>query len=74
MRLTIAAVGRLRAGPEFELVADYAARIRAIGKPLGLTPFEIREFEAPKGLGGRKRRARESAMLDSAAPAGACAC
>ncbi|HNR76875.1 MAG TPA: 23S rRNA (pseudouridine(1915)-N(3))-methyltransferase RlmH [Parvularculaceae bacterium] len=71
MRLTVAAIGRLRAGPEFDLVADYSARLQAIGKPLGLFPFEIKEFEAPKGLAGDKRRKRQSEMLDEAAPPGA---
>jgi len=71
MRLTVAAIGRLRAGPEFDLIEDYAARIQAIGKPLGLSPFDIKEFEAPKGLSGLKRRERESAMLSEAAASGA---
>ena len=69
MRVTVAAVGRLRAGPEFDLIEDYAARIRAIGKPLALAPFEMKEFEAPKGLSGESRKARESSLLaESAAP------
>lgn len=67
MRLTLAAIGRLRGGPEQALIEDYAARISALGRGLKLTPFEIREFEAPKGLEGEKRQARESALLAAAA-------
>lgn len=67
MRLAIAAIGRLRGGPELELINDYSARIRAVGRPLGVTGFEIREMEAPKGLKGAKRQQRESALLDQSA-------
>jgi 23S rRNA (pseudouridine1915-N3)-methyltransferase len=70
MRLAIAAIGRLRGGPEFDLISDYSARIRAAGRPLGFTSFEIREMEAPKGVTGVKRQLLESALLDqSAGPA-----
>lgn len=71
MRIAIAAVGRLRGGPELELINDYSARIRAIGRLVGVTGFEIREMEAPKGLLGVKRRDRESALLGQSAGAGA---
>lgn len=67
MRLVIAAIGRLRGGPELDLINDYSARIRAAGRPLGVTSFEIRELEAPKGLSGAKRQERESALLDQSA-------
>lgn len=63
MRLKIAAVGRLKSGPESALVEDYAARIRAVGRGLGVTQFAIVEVEAPKGLDGEARRQKESAAL-----------
>lgn len=68
MRLAVAAVGRLRGGPESELIDDYAARIRGMGRAIGVTAFEIREVEASKGLEGEKRRQRETAMLMEATP------
>lgn len=71
MRLTVAAIGRLRSGPELDFIDEYAGRIRAIGKPLGVTPFDIREFEAPKGLAGATRQAREAELLSGAGGAGA---
>ncbi|MEZ5896547.1 MAG: 23S rRNA (pseudouridine(1915)-N(3))-methyltransferase RlmH [Parvularculaceae bacterium] len=67
MRITLAAAGRLKAGPELSLIEDYAARIRGVGKGLGLSAFEIREIEAPKGLSGPKRQAREGELLAGAA-------
>ena len=67
MRISVAAIGRLKSGPEFELIDDYARRIRTLGRPIGVTHFDIREMEAPKGLTGAKRQERESALLDQSA-------
>jgi 23S rRNA (pseudouridine1915-N3)-methyltransferase len=68
MRLAVAAVGRLKGGPEKDLVDDYAARIRAIGRGLGVSDFTILEVESPKGLEGPAKLTRESALLLGAAP------
>ncbi len=68
MRLAVAAVGRLRGGPESDLIDDYAARIRGAGRAIGVTAFDILEVEAPKGLSGAKRQERESALLLEATP------
>ena len=43
MRIAIAAVGRMKQGPERELVARYLERARQSGKPLALTGFEVSE-------------------------------
>jgi 23S rRNA (pseudouridine1915-N3)-methyltransferase len=48
MRLLLAAVGRLKHGPEAELVADYAQRIRRSGRALGFAEFSIVEIDAPE--------------------------
>ncbi|MFJ5489379.1 23S rRNA (pseudouridine(1915)-N(3))-methyltransferase RlmH, partial [Hansschlegelia beijingensis] len=45
MRLVIAAVGRLKAGPERELVARYVERAGQLGRSLGLDAPEIIELE-----------------------------
>ncbi|MFQ5563644.1 MAG: 23S rRNA (pseudouridine(1915)-N(3))-methyltransferase RlmH [Parvularculaceae bacterium] len=71
MRLVIAAVGRLKKGPEASLVEEYAKRIRAAGRKLGFSKFEICEVEAPRGLEGKALKAREGALLLAAAPADA---
>jgi 23S rRNA (pseudouridine1915-N3)-methyltransferase len=63
MRILVAAVGRLRTGPEADLVNDYASRIRAGGRSVGLTRFDLVEVEATRGLEGVKRQERESAQL-----------
>ena len=51
MRLTIRAVGRLRAGPERALIDDYLARAGKAGRVLGLGPFDEVEVEDRKGGG-----------------------
>ena len=51
MRLTILAVGRVKAGPEAELVRDYLARFDAAGRALGLGPARVIEVEDKRGRG-----------------------
>ena len=67
MRLTIAAVGRLRAGPEAALVADYLGRFERAGRPLGLGPARVVEVEDRRGGGP----VAEAALLAAAIPKGA---
>lgn len=50
MRLLIAAVGKLKQGPERELNAHYLGRAEALGRKLGLSPLsviEVAESKAP---------------------------
>ena len=49
MKLKIAAVGRLRAGPEHDLVSGYLDRFNKTGRALGLGPVALQEVEAKKG-------------------------
>jgi 23S rRNA (pseudouridine1915-N3)-methyltransferase len=42
-------VGRLRGGPEAELVADYAARLGKVGRAVALGPLEVSEVDAKGG-------------------------
>ncbi|MFN3969806.1 MAG: 23S rRNA (pseudouridine(1915)-N(3))-methyltransferase RlmH [Gemmobacter sp.] len=66
MRLHICAVGRLRAGPERALVADYLDRFGKTGRGLGLGPAVEHEVEARAG-----GMAAEGALLARAVPEGA---
>ena len=61
MQLKIAAVGRLRAGPEADLVNDYLSRIDKIGRAVGIGPASIQEVEAKKG-----GMAAEAVLLEKA--------
>jgi 23S rRNA (pseudouridine1915-N3)-methyltransferase len=67
MRVHIVAVGRLRAGPERDLIEDYTARFDRTGRNLGLGPLTIHEVEDKKGGG----MAAEGALLSRAVPDGA---
>lgn len=67
MRLHLCAVGRLRAGPERDLVDDYLQRLDRTGRPLGLGPATEHEVEDRKGGG----MAAEGALLSRVIPDGA---
>lgn len=58
MRILIAAIGRMRDGPERALVSRYADRSTAAGKQIGVTPVEIKEFPESRA-GNPETRARE---------------
>ena len=67
MRVHLLAVGRLRAGPERDLVDNYKTRFDRTGRPLGLGPLTEVEVEDKKSLG----MAAEADLLARAIPAGA---
>lgn len=67
MRMVIAAVGRLRQGPEAKLIADYLDRHAKAGRGLGLPPVTLAEVDDRRGGG----MAAEAALLARAIPDGA---
>ena len=69
MKLTVAAVGRLKAGPEQILIDDYRARARAAGRSLALGPVDIIEVDERKA----RDRAAQGARLLAHVPVGATA-
>lgn len=70
MRLHLIAVGRLRTGPEKDLVDDYVIRFDRTGRALGLGPLSLTEVEDRKGGG----ISAEAALLERALPKGATLC
>ncbi|MGB5559589.1 MAG: 23S rRNA (pseudouridine(1915)-N(3))-methyltransferase RlmH [Paracoccaceae bacterium] len=70
MRLHICAVGRLRAGPERDLVDDYLTRFDRTGRAVGLGPATEHEVEDKRGGG----MAAHAALLERAIPGGALVC
>ncbi|MBL9054206.1 MAG: 23S rRNA (pseudouridine(1915)-N(3))-methyltransferase RlmH [Tabrizicola sp.] len=70
MRLHLCAVGRLRSGPERDLVDDYLQRLDRTGRPLGLGPSVEHEVEDKKNLG----MAAEAVLLARVIPEGAALC
>lgn len=70
MKLHLCAVGRLRAGPERDLVDDYLQRLERTGRPLGLGPVTEHEVEDKRGGG----MAAEGLLLAKVVPDGAALC
>ncbi len=70
MRISIVAVGRLRAGPEKTLLDDYLTRFDRTGRALGLGPAKVIEVEDKKNAG----MGAEAALLRKALPKGAVIC
>lgn len=67
MRLHLLAVGRMKTGPEADMVRDYLARADRTGRALGIGPCELREIDDRKGGGP----VAEAALLEAAIPVGA---
>lgn len=70
MRVGVVAIGRMKAGPERELVGRYLARAAATGKPLGLTDFSVREAAESRAAAAATRKAEEARALGAHLPAG----
>ncbi|RMD46681.1 MAG: 23S rRNA (pseudouridine(1915)-N(3))-methyltransferase RlmH [Alphaproteobacteria bacterium] len=70
MRLRLIAVGRLRAGPERELVDDWLARAGRGGRALGFGPIEEIEIDERR----HRTPAAQAEAIRAALPAGAALC
>lgn len=71
MRLGIVAIGRMKAGPERELVARYLTRAKATGKQLGLSGFDVIELPESRASSANARKDEEAKAIQAAVPAGA---
>lgn len=63
MKLTIAAAGKLKAGPERDLYERYAGRIDQAGKGVGLGPLTTLEISESRKKSAPERKAEEAAQL-----------
>ena len=63
MRLLIAAVGKLKHGPERELFAHYLDRAEAIGRKTGLSPLSAIEVAQAKAATAQARMEAEAKTL-----------
>ena len=64
------AVGRMKAGPERELLERYVKRVTGLAPPLGFSRVEWREFDESRARQPETRRAEEAKVLLAAAPKG----
>ena len=65
MKITVAAVGKLKAGPERELFERYTARIGPAGKPVGLGPLSTVEINESRHRNVADRKAEEADRLSA---------
>ncbi len=63
MHLTIAAVGKLKAGPERELYQRYAKRVTQVGRALNIGPLASIEIGESRNTSSRERRSSEAGAL-----------
>ena len=68
MRLVIAAVGRLREGPERELAERYRKRAEQIGRRIGIRSVEIVEIRESRAQELAKRKTEESIAIATVIP------
>ncbi len=71
MRLIVAAVGRLKAGPERELADRYRDRVAKSGRAIGLRDIEILEIRESRAQSASRRVLEESIALANLVPDGA---
>ncbi len=71
MRLLVAAVGRLKPGPERDLAARYRERAAQLGRSLGFSACDITEIPESRARRPPDRAAEEGAAILAQAPTGA---
>jgi 23S rRNA (pseudouridine1915-N3)-methyltransferase len=63
MRLIVAAVGRLKAGPERELAERYRERTSKLSRSIGLFPLDLIEIDESRARRPEDRVAQEAVAL-----------
>jgi 23S rRNA (pseudouridine1915-N3)-methyltransferase len=68
MRIVIAAVGRMKSGPERELVERYGKRAAKAGRSVGLQDFDIVEIRESRADDAARRMLEESIAIANVIP------
>jgi 23S rRNA (pseudouridine1915-N3)-methyltransferase len=68
MRILIAAVGRLKQGPERELAEAYRKNAAAVGRSSGLRDIEVVEIRESRARDAERRRTEEAIAIASVIP------
>src|SRR5918995_2253488 len=71
MRLLVIAVGRLKSGPERDLVERYRERFSDLARRLGFRAVEVHEITESRARDTATRMAEEAAAIKSLIPEGA---
>ena len=69
MRIVIAAVGRLKQGPERELAERYGKRAAQAGRAVGLQPIDTVEIRESRARDAGRRMIEESIAIANVVPA-----
>jgi 23S rRNA (pseudouridine1915-N3)-methyltransferase len=70
LRLTVVAVGRMKAGPERELLHRYVKRVAALAASVGISHVDWREVDEGRADRVEARRAEEARAILAAVPKG----
>jgi 23S rRNA (pseudouridine1915-N3)-methyltransferase len=70
LRLHVLCIGRLKAGPERQLVARYSERIASAGRSVGLGPLDIREIDESRARRPDDRKIDEALRIAVLLPEG----
>ncbi len=68
MRIMVAAVGRLKQGPERELAERYCKRAAEVGRAVGLTAIDIVEIRESRADSAERRMLEESIAIANILP------
>jgi 23S rRNA (pseudouridine1915-N3)-methyltransferase len=68
MRILLAAIGRLKQGPERELAAAYRKRAETVGRVFGLRQIELVEIRESRAHDAERRRVEESIAIANVIP------
>jgi 23S rRNA (pseudouridine1915-N3)-methyltransferase len=71
MRISLFAVGRLKAGPEKDLASRYLDRLAKAGPAVGLELSKLVEVQESRAANAETRKREEAGLLEKALPEGA---
>lgn len=63
MRLSVHAVGRLKAGPERALADRYCERLNSLGRSIAIGPIAIKELAEARAANAKQRKIDEATRL-----------
>jgi 23S rRNA (pseudouridine1915-N3)-methyltransferase len=70
LRLQVLCIGRLKAGPERQLVSRYSERIGPAGRSVGLGPLDLREVDEGRARRPDDRKIDEALRIAALLPEG----
>ncbi len=71
MKVTIACVGKMKAGAEKDMYERYLDRARKAGRSVGITSVSVIEFSESRASRTQDRKDEEAQLLLNALPSGA---